>query len=95
MANSADPDQLASSDLEAKWSGFTLFPKEGYIRVLQDKGYDFQNINCLQLFNYFLMRKEIFLILDCNCASILLPYVCLFVLRFYGPVNPMRSCQFT
>ena len=27
MANSADPDQLASS--EAKWSGSTLFAKQG------------------------------------------------------------------
>ena len=36
MANSADPDQLASS--EAIWSGSTLFAKAGYIRVQQDKG---------------------------------------------------------
>ena len=36
MTNSADPDQLASS--EANWSGSTLFAKEGHIRVQQDKG---------------------------------------------------------
>ena len=36
MANSADPDQLASS--EANWSGLTLFAKAGYIRVQQDFG---------------------------------------------------------
>ena len=44
MANSADPDQLASS--EANWSGSTLFAKAGYILVAkagyilvqQDKG---------------------------------------------------------
>ena len=36
MANSADPDQLASD--EASWSGSTLFVKAGYIRVQQDKG---------------------------------------------------------
>ena len=36
MANSADPDQLASS--EANWSGSTLFAKAGYIWVQQDKG---------------------------------------------------------
>ena len=36
MANSADPDQLASS--EANWSGSTPFAKKGYIRVQQDKG---------------------------------------------------------
>ena len=36
MANSADLDQLASSDLN--WSGFTLFAKAGYIQVQQDKG---------------------------------------------------------
>ena len=37
MANSADPDQLASS--EANWSGSTLFAKAEYIRVQQDQGY--------------------------------------------------------
>ena len=37
MANSADPDQLASSE-EATWSGCTLFAKAGYIWVQQDKG---------------------------------------------------------
>ena len=36
MANSADPDQLASS--EANWSGYTMFAKAGYIRVQQDYG---------------------------------------------------------
>ena len=35
MANSADPDQLASS--EANWFESTLFAKEGYIQVQQDK----------------------------------------------------------
>ena len=39
MANSADPDQLAS--LEAIWSGSALFAKAGYIQVQQDKGYCF------------------------------------------------------
>ena len=34
--NSADPDQLASS--EANWSGSTLFEKTGHIRVQQDQG---------------------------------------------------------
>ena len=33
MANSADPDQLASY---TKWSGSTLFAKEGHIRAQQD-----------------------------------------------------------
>ena len=32
MANSADPDQLASS--EANWSGSTLFSKAGYINII-------------------------------------------------------------
>ena len=31
MANSVDPDQLASE--EANWSGSTLFAKAGHIRV--------------------------------------------------------------
>ena len=34
MANSADPDQLAS----ANWSGSTLFAKAGHTRVQQEKG---------------------------------------------------------
>ena len=37
MANSADPDQLASS--EANWSGSTLFAKaDRACRVQQEKG---------------------------------------------------------
>ena len=36
MANSADPDKLASE--EANWSGSTLFAKAGYIQDQQDKG---------------------------------------------------------
>ena len=36
MINSADPDQLDSS--EADWSESTLFAKARYIRVQQDKG---------------------------------------------------------
>ena len=36
MSNSADPDQLVSS--ETNWSGSTLFPNAGYIQVQQDKG---------------------------------------------------------
>ena len=36
MANSEDPDQLASE--EANWSGSTLFAKAGYILVQRDKG---------------------------------------------------------
>ena len=36
MTNSADPDQLASS--EADWSGSALFAKTEYIRIQQDQG---------------------------------------------------------
>ena len=36
MANSADLDQLASS--EANWSGSTLFAMAGYIWDQQDQG---------------------------------------------------------
>ena len=41
MANSAEPDQLASS--ETNWSGSTLFAKAGSIQVQQSKGYAFFN----------------------------------------------------
>ena len=37
MANSVNPDQLAS---EANWSGSTLFAKAWYIWVQQDKDYE-------------------------------------------------------
>ena len=36
MANSADPDHLASK--EDNWSGSTWFAKAGYIQFQQDKG---------------------------------------------------------
>ena len=36
MTNSADPDQLASS--EANWSGSALFVKAEYIWAQEDKG---------------------------------------------------------
>ena len=36
MADSADPDQLASE--EANWSGYTQFANAGYIQVQQDNG---------------------------------------------------------
>ena len=55
MANSADPDQLAS--LEANWSGSTLFAKAGYILDQQDQG----NI----LINYFQGIKQ------CHCFSMM------------------------
>ena len=44
MTNSADPDQLASSEAnwsgstEANWSGSTLSANARYIQVQQDKG---------------------------------------------------------
>ena len=36
LANSADPDQLASS--EANWTGASLFVKTGHIPDQQDQG---------------------------------------------------------
>ena len=47
MANSADPDQLASE--EANWSGSTLFAKAGYIRVQQDKKWGSQGLPYVEL----------------------------------------------
>ena len=48
MANSADPDQLASS--EANRSGSTLNAKAGYIQVQQDMGYSEANWSGSTLF---------------------------------------------
>ena len=39
MANSADSDQLASS--EANWSGSTLFAKAGHIGVQRDQSEEY------------------------------------------------------
>ena len=46
MANTADPDQLASS--EANWSGSSLFAKAGHIKVQQDKGYSYFGFKLLK-----------------------------------------------
>ena len=46
MANSADPDQLASS--EANWSGSTLFAKKGifgFSRTRVNYDFDMNNID--------------------------------------------------
>ena len=42
MANSADPDQLATS--EANWSGSILFAKAGYIRGSVEQGLTFTTL---------------------------------------------------
>ena len=47
MANSADPDQMAS---EAIWSGFTLFVKAGHMQVQQDQGYEVSKCTKINLF---------------------------------------------
>ena len=54
MANSADPDQLASS--EANWSGSTLFEKAGYIRIHRTRANVFWINKCYSKYldNYFL-----------------------------------------
>ena len=52
MANSVDPDQLAS---QANWSGSTLFAKAGYIRFQQDQGY--YDIFCNKVWRHFLLYE--------------------------------------
>ena len=43
---------------------------------------------------YGKIRKKIFICMSAKLQSVLCLSigVCLFVLRFYGPVNPMGSC---
>ena len=60
MANSADPDQLASS--EANWSGSTLFANAGYIRVQQGKG----SLSFFVIYE-FLLFQMIFVTSEKNC----------------------------
>ena len=45
MMNSADPDQLASS--EANWSGSTLIAKAGHMQVQQDKDTEYWDTSSL------------------------------------------------
>ena len=61
MANSTDPDQLASS--EANWSGSTLFVKTGYIRVQQDKG-----------LHVFLTKFQAHVVCSVICYLFITPY---------------------
>ena len=51
MANSVDPDQLASS--EDKWSGSTLLANAGHIRIQQDKGQSANNTSIRRHFDFF------------------------------------------
>ena len=61
MANSADPDQLASS--EANWSGSTLFAKAGYIQVQQEKGIvQACRWNSLHLWSYSYINNQGFML---------------------------------
>ena len=77
MANSADPDQLASE--EAKWSGSTLFAKAGYIRVQQDNGLTFTTLltysadDILKCFSYFSLENRI----HANCLQWRLETICM------------------
>ena len=77
MANSADPDQLASE--EANWSGSTLFAKAGHIRVQQDKSASIflgnLNVQTLEWRHWT------------DCAQIFLQLGHLFVLEFNSQVN--------
>ena len=57
MANSADPDQLASE--EANWSGSTLFAKAGHIRVQQDKGWAYNVFNNWTLVSFTPLATQI------------------------------------
>ena len=78
MTNSADQDQLASS--EANWSGSTLFVKAGHIRAQQDQGYYYitckalaklQQIIFLFFFIYifFFISDKVWLSISCESSS--------------------------
>ena len=76
MTNSADPDQLASS--EVNWSGSTQFAKAGYIRVQQDKGYNTTTSSIDQLWTLdnnlpicYNLVLCIFLFFICNIFSLI------------------------
>ena len=79
FANSVNPDQTAP--LRAVWSGSTLFAgmqKKKGLKSLQE--YSTDNIN-----RHF--QLQVFM------AFYGLTHFSLFVLRFYGLVNPLRSCR--
>ena len=58
MANSADPDQLAS--LEANWSGSTLFEKQdisGFSRTRVNDSFVYLNIDCIIMYTRNLIKE--------------------------------------
>ena len=60
MTNSADPDQLASS--EAKWSGPTLFAKTGHVVFSK------RRVNLYWIQSYIFSQQHIF----CNDNTIIM-----------------------
>ena len=57
---------------------------------------------CFSVSKEFPVRAKVHVIFEqpsyimiCKCTCGFGMMVCLFVLRFYGPVDPMGSCQFT
>ena len=59
MANSADPDLLASS--EVNWSGSTLFANAGYIRAQQDQGLHIFKVAFCEMIVYQKCLRKLFL----------------------------------
>ena len=88
LANSADPDQLASE--EANRSGSALFSADPDQLVSEEANRSGSALFVGKYVNFYQKPGSSNLIgweLKVGVASYL------FVLRFYGPVNPMWSCR--
>ena len=85
MANSADPDQLASS--EANWSGSTLFAKAGYIRLQQD--YYLFNISGKDVFCLaFYFKWKYFVLIDHILSETIFRFCfCVLFSNFYSKIK--------
>ena len=78
MTNSADPDQLAPQK-----------PTDLDLHCLLRQG-----MSCSAREGLSSIYGQVSLWTNQHCASgVLWPFRHLFVLKFYGPVNPMGSCQ--
>ena len=73
MANSADPDQLASS--ETNWSGYTLFAKEGHIWFSRTK-VKISADDILKIFTLFFWEIWDFVLYKVSPYKLLIPNFC-------------------
>ena len=93
MTNSADPDQLASS--EANWSGSTLFAKASYTRPSYpgSAGQGLTLISCVKVRTTWCIGIWVFFSAVCHLLNILANFSNLF-LHVGKQCGPWSDCSF-